>query len=701
MKTLILCEKPSQAMDISTVFERKTKKNGYLEISDTDLNIDGFLTWGVGHLVELAMPYEYDEKYQDFNEYPILLEKKDFKFKVSDDTKDQYKNIESIFKNNSIDKVIIATDPAREGENIAYKILNQLNVTDEVTIKRLWLTSKVETSIKKAFKNLLPKESTFGFYKEGRARELSDWLVGINLSRHFTKVARSLGNDGIIHVGRVSSPTLNMVYTREKNIKNFKSKKYYQVGAEVHKNNNSYKTVLKNRFNTEDELHEFLFENEITDLEQNGIIESIENEVKFTMPPKFFDLSALQEEMNDKYKYSAKETLKIAQSLYEKKLITYPRTDSRYITEDEKSMLEDNLEYISEVSGSKLNNKLTNSSLINPSKIDDHYAILVTGENYNEVNLTEKEKKVYLSILINIAKNFMEKEKYEVTNIFINVKNLEFNLKGKTIIDKGFKLLELEKDNDNEQILPKFNKGEEVKVLLDLLQKETTPPKRFTEKTLLKAMANPIETLEDEGLKTTIKETKGLGTPATRADIIENLKINKYIQVQKNKIYITKNGILACRLLEDNLLSKPDLTGQWEQYLSCISTGEKSDDTFIRTINEMIKKTINEEVKNSDEIKEIATEKVHNDNIAKCPNCQNGYLIDRKGFYGCSDYKNGCDFTIPKKLLEKNLPPTVVKALCEKKETKKLKGFKSKKTGNSFDCKLTLNKENKIEFSFK
>ena len=603
MKTLILCEKPSQAMDISTVFERKTKKNGYLEISDTDLNIDGFLTWGVGHLVELAMPYEYDEKYQDFNEYPILLEKKDFKFKVSDDTKDQYRNIESIFKNNSIDKVIIATDPAREGENIAYKILNQLNVTDEVTIKRLWLTSKVETSIKKAFKNLLPKESTFGFYKEGRARELSDWLVGINLSRHFTKVARSLGNDGIIHVGRVSSPTLNMVYTREKNIKNFKSKKYYQVGAEVHKNNNSYKTVLKNRFNTEDELHEFLFENEITDLEQNGIIESIENEVKFTMPPKFFDLSALQEEMNDKYKYSAKETLKIAQSLYEKKLITYPRTDSRYITEDEKSMLEDNLEYISEVSGSKLNNKLTNSSLINPSKIDDHYAILVTGENYNEVNLTEKEKKVYLSILINIAKNFMEKEKYEVTNIFINVKNLEFNLKGKTIIDKGFKLLELEKDNDNEQILPKFNKGEEVKVLLDLLQKETTPPKRFTEKTLLKAMANPIETLEDEGLKTTIKETKGLGTPATRADIIENLKINKYIQVQKNKIYITKNGILACRLLEDNLLSKPDLTGQWEQYLSCISTGEKSDDTFIRTINEMIKKTINEEVKNSDEIK--------------------------------------------------------------------------------------------------
>nr|ACZ68702.1 DNA topoisomerase III [Staphylococcus aureus] len=233
-----------------------------------------------------------------------------------------------------------------------------------------------------------------------------------------------------------------------------------------------------------------------------------------------------------------------------------------------------------------------------------------------------------------------------------------------------------------------------------MLEKETTPPKRYTEKTLLKAMANPIETLEDEGLKSTLKEVKGLGTPATRADIIENLKKNKYIQVQKNKIYITKNGILACLLLEGHLLSKPDLTGQWEKYLNGISKGEKDDDSFINTINEMIKKTINEEVKNKESIQKVAKEKVSTNNIAKCPACDNGYLIDRKGFYGCTEYNNGCEFTIPKKLLEKSIPPTVVKALCESKTTKKLKGFKSKKSGKSFDCKLILTKENKLQFSF-
>ncbi|HHB0789935.1 TPA: DNA topoisomerase [Staphylococcus aureus] len=591
MNTLILCEKPSQAMDLSTVFAKKKKQNGYMEISDEQLNVSGFLTWAVGHLVELKEPQEYDEKYKNFSTYPILLEKDDFQFKVSDKTKDQFNNIKKIFKENKIDEVIIATDPAREGENIAYKILNQLKVTDKVTIKRLWLTSKVESSIRKAFKNILPKEKTYGFYKEGRARELSDWLVGINLSRHFTKISRELGNDGVIHIGRVSSPTLNMVYNRENNIKGFKGKKFYKVSATINKDEQEVKTELKNKFDSEDELHEFLFENDITDLTQKGLVTDIEKEIGYTMPPKFYDLSALQEDMNDKYKISAKRTLEIA------------------------------------------------------------------------------------------------------------VKKLMFEVKGKIIQDNGFKAL-LNKQKTSEETIPNFEKNEEVDIELDLLEKETTPPKRYTEKTLLKAMANPIETLEDEGLKSTLKEVKGLGTPATRADIIENLKKNKYIQVQKNKIYITKNGILACLLLEGHLLSKPDLTGQWEKYLNGISKGEKDDDSFINTINEMIKKTINEEVKNKESIQKVAKEKVSTNNIAKCPACDNGYLIDRKGFYGCTEYNNGCEFTIPKKLLEKSIPPTVVKALCESKTTKKLKGFKSKKSGKSFDCKLILTKENKLQFSF-
>ncbi|EWR66273.1 type IA DNA topoisomerase [Staphylococcus aureus] len=696
--TLILCEKPSQAMDISKVFEDISKKDGYIKVSDSTLGIEGYLTWGVGHLVELREPHEYDDKYKNFKEYPILLNKEDFKFKVSEKTKDQFNKIKLIFKNNNIDEVIIATDPAREGENIAYKILNQLDVTNQVTIKRLWLTSKVESSIKKAFNNLLPQEKTYGFYKEGRAREFSDWLVGINLSRHFTNKAQQLGNDGIIHVGRVTSPTLNMVYVREKSINNFKAEKYFKVAAQVKKEDVEINTQLQNKFATADELHQFLFDNDITDLQQKGIVSDVVKDIKYTTPPKFYDLSALQEDMNDKYKLSAKETLKIAQNLYEKKLITYPRTDSRYITEDEEKMLLNNLEYVSKEVNQELNNELTNKNLINPSKIEDHYAILITEKNINDVDLTERETNVYMSILTNIAQNFMNKEKFEVTKVSVDVKNLEFEFKGKVIQDKGFKVLNSKSENDD--IIPDFKKHEEVDVELDLLQKETTPPKRFTEKTLLKAMANPLETLEDEGLKSTIKEAKGLGIPATRADIIENLKKNKYIQIQKNKIYITKNGMLSCLMIEDNLLSKPDLTGQWEQYLDSISKNKKSDDTFINTINKMIETTISEEIPNQEEIKKVAKEKVKNNNIAKCPKCSSGYLVERKGFYGCSDYNNGCEFTLPKKLLEKNLPPTVIKALCENGETNKLKGFQSKKSGKKFDCKLQLDNEFKIKFVF-
>lgn len=699
MKTVILCEKPSQAMDLSIVFDQKNKKDGYIEVKSSELNIEGYLTWAVGHLVELIEPQEYDKKFQNFEEYPLLLKENEFRFKVSKSTEDQYNKVKAIFKNNNIDEVIIATDPAREGENIAYKILNQLEVTNSIIIKRLWLTSKVEKSIRNAFKNLLEGRKTYNLYKEGRARELSDWLVGINLSRHFTKVARDLGNDSVIHIGRVSSPTLNMVYNRENNIKQFQSKKFYKVSAIINKDKQEIKAELKNKFNNEEELHEFLFENDITDLKQKGKVTSIQKEIEYTAPPKFYDLSALQESMNEKYKISAKRTLEISQSLYEKKLITYPRTDSRYITNDEEQMLQENLSYIEETANTELNNELTNKSLINPSKIDDHYAILVTGNDYSKVDLSEEEIKVYQSILLNVAMNFMNKEKFESTTVKIAVKKLEFEVKGKVIKDTGFKYL-LPKPTGDKKTLPNFDENEELDVDLDLLEKETTPPKRYTERTLLKAMANPIETLEDEGLKTTLKESKGLGTPATRADIIENLKRNKYIQVQKNNIYITNNGVLLCLLLENHLLSKPDLTAQWERYLNEISKGIKDDKTFITNINNMIKKTITSEVPNKEEIKQIATKKAKSKNIVKCPACEKGYIVSKKRIYGCTEYVNGCEFTLPKKLLDKSLPPTVIKTICEKKETNKIKGFKSKKSGKSFDCKLKLDNKNKIKFVF-
>src|SRR5699024_5060182 len=292
----------------------------------------------------------------------------------------------------------------------------------------------------------------------------------------------------------------------------------------------------------------------------------------------------------------------------------------------------------------ELNKEITNKSLINENKVDDHYAILITENDVNDFELNDNEKKVYNSILKNIAMNFMDREKFEKTTVKVNVKKLEFNFTGKVVLERGFKSLIKEQEKDN--ILPKFDENEEVPITLENVEKQTSPPKRYTENSLLKAMANPMETLEDEGLKSTLKEIKGLGTSATRAGIIENLKNNKYIQIQKNNIYITNKGILACLILEDTLLTKPDLTGKWEQYLSEIGKNNKDDTTFIENIIKMIRHTIQQEVPNQELIKKIALKKAESINIAKCPKCQNGYIVNRKKFYGCTDYDKGCDFTL-------------------------------------------------------
>lgn len=695
---LILCEKPSQAFDIAKSFNQTDKKDGYLKVSDDDLNVNGYITWAVGHLVELQEPQEYDEKYNEFFEYPILLKPNEFKLKVSKNTKDQYKKIEKLFKENTIDRVIIATDPAREGENIAYKILNQIGITDEVEIKRLWLSSKTVNATRKAFHNLLPKDKTYGLYKEARAREYSDWLVGMNLTRHFTKKAHELGNKDVIHVGRVSSPTLYMVYVRDKNINKFKKETYYKINGTLKKDEVELKSELKNKFDSEEEFNKFLLDNDITDLQQTGVVSSIETKKGETMPPKFYDLSALQQDINTRYKFSAKKTLDIAQNLYEKKLITYPRTDSQYITDDEHNSLIEVLNKVENKLNITLNKEITNKSLVNESKVDDHYAILITGNEAEEKNLTDDEQKVYEAILKNVAMNFMDKEAYEQTIVNVSVKELVFEYKGKVILEKGFTVINNKKEQDN--VLPKFDENEEVDITLEMLQKETTPPKHYTENTLLKAMANPIETLEDDGLKSKLKEVKGIGTSATRAGIIENLKNNKYIQVQKNNIYITNKGILACLILEDTLLTKPDLTGQWEEFLTGIGKNENDDEVFLKTITDMIEHTINKEIPNKEIIKKLALKKARSQNICKCPKCDTGYIVGRKTFYGCTDYSNGCDFTLPKKLLGKSVTPQMIRQLCENKKTNKIKGFKSKK-GNNFDCKLGLNNELKIEFIFK
>lgn len=695
MTNLILCEKPSQAMDISKALEIKNKFNGYVEVSDEVLGEKTFVTWAVGHLISLADPVEYDEKYSNFEEYPIIFDKENFKYVVNEKTKNQFNVINKIIDKSDIDTVIIATDPAREGENIAYKILNKIGIKD-TTIKRLWLQSRDNKSIIKAFNNLLPGEKTYPLYLEARTRELSDWLVGINLTRHYTKVSKEFGNNDVIHIGRVSTPTLNLIYEKEKSIKDFKKSKYKQIQANVNKDNKTIKILNSNKFSNEQDLLEYFSHNNLSSDKVTGIVKEIKNEEKYTTAPKFFNLSSLQSHMNETHKISAKETLNLAQNLYEKKLISYPRTDSEYITENEYEDLKKNFNIISDYfSGVDFNNDITNSSLINPSKVDDHYAILITNNDVNNQDLSDKEKIMYKEIITNIALNFMDKESYLETSVLITVSDLEFKTKGKIIKHKGYTEL---LNRKTENILPKFIKNEELDITLEILDKETQPPKRLTEKTLLKVMGNPKAILENEDLTDILKETKGLGTAATRADIIENLKDRKYIQIQKNNIYMTKKGIFLCELIKDTILSKADMTGKWESYLKEIGNNNKDDSTFLDNIEQMITKLINQPVEYDKKLEVLSEQKKESDNVAKCPSCSKGYIVKKKSFYGCTEYKNGCEFTLPGKLLEKKLSELVIKDLCDNHKTKKIKGFISK-NGKSFEAKLQLI-DNKLKFEF-
>lgn len=695
MTNLILCEKPSQGMDIAKALGIKNKFDGYVEVSDEMLGKKTYVTWAIGHLVSLADPVEYDVKFSDFTSYPILLKKHDFKYVVNDKTRNQYNTIKKILNDFDIETIIIATDPAREGENIAYKIINKIG-NENVHIKRLWLQSTNAKAIHKAFNNLLPSEKTYPLYVEGRTRELADWLVGMNLTRHYTYVSQKFNNNDVMHIGRVSTPTLNLIYQKENDIKKFKSEKYKQIQANIEKDNQTISITNSNKFKNEEELLNFFTEHDIQSDKVEAVVKDIDDKNKDSLPPKFFKLSTLQEHMNDVYKISAKETLNLAQSLYEKKLISYPRTDSEYITEDELEDIKNNQSIIkNHFKDINLNNEITNKILVDESKVDDHYAILITEHNADSVELNENEQKMYSEIVKNIAMNFMDKETYLETNIIFLINGIDFKTKGKTIKNKGYTSL-LKKETEN--ILPQFEVNENIKATLKILEKETQPPKRLTEKTLLKVMANPKTILEDTDLNKVLKDTKGLGTAATRADIIENLKNRKYIQIQKNNIYMTKKGMFLCELVKDTILSKADMTAQWESYLDEIGKNSKDDDTFLENIEKMITKLINQPVEDNEVLEKLSAQKKDTGNIVLCPSCQKGYMVKKKSFYGCTEYKNGCEFTLPGTLLKKKLSEIVIKDLCENKETQKIKGFVSKK-GNNFEAVLKLI-DNELKFDF-
>lgn len=560
--------KPSVAISIAKVIGATKKNDGYYEGN-------GYrVSWCVGHLVKMANPESYDEKYAKWNikDLPIIPE--EYKYVISKATRKQFNILKKLMNDKETDTVINACDAGREGESIFRLVYLQANC--KKNMKRLWISSMEDSAIKDGFNNLKDGKEYDNLFESAQTRAIADWLVGMNISRLYSCLFKQNYS-----VGRVQTPTLSMIVKRDDEIANFKKEKYYTLELAL-----DGFTLSMDRIDSP-EIAEDL-KNAIRD---TITIKNVEKKEKIAKPDLPLDLTTLQRECNKYFGFSAKQTLDYAQSLYEKKLITYPRTDSRHLTED---MITST---INNILGKNDFDKERIKVIFNSSKVTDHHAIIPTVSSLSEgiSKLPESEVKVYRLILNKFHASISYPLIENTTKIVAEYERqgdvFEFKASGKVIVDKGFtKYLEEYKSKKNEDVvLPDVNIGDVFDVKnKEIKEKYTTPPKHFTEDTLLKAM----ETAGNDALEKDVEvERKGLGTPATRAGIIENLIYKGFIERDKKNLVATHKGISLVTIVA-NVFKSAETTAKWEMELSDIAKGKSSKKDFLENIKDQIEKVI-------------------------------------------------------------------------------------------------------------
>lgn len=721
MTTVILAEKPSQARSYIEAFKNSTKKQGYYAVSDPVLPNETFITYGFGHLVELATPEQYDTKYKQWalSNLPIFPEK--YKFTVPTDKKAQFKIVKDLLS--KADTIIVATDSDREGENIAWSIMTQAKINlKSKEIKRLWINSLEKEAILKGFKELKNGWDYYTAYQEAQTRQISDWLVGMNGSPLYTLLLKEAGLHGVYSIGRVQTPTLYMVYQRDLAIQNFNPEPYFELKAEILAEQQKFVAKLDpyQRFKDEKGLLAFMSEKRLEKGSQSGLIKDVQKQTKKTSSPRLFSLSSLQSEINKRYHASASDTLQAVQNLYEAKLLTYPRTDSNYITEQEFNYLVENLNgYLGFLSKDvSLNHQEPNKRYVNGKKVQEHHAIIMTKTVPTQEKLSKfpaLEQRIYNLVLRTTLAMFADPYEFEETVILTSIGDAVFKATGNVPKNQGWKVLfsdyKTEKQEE-ETTLPLVEVGQSINANLAPDQKMTKPPVPFTEGTLITAMKTAGKTLDDEEAQSILKDNEGIGTEATRANVLDVLKKRGYLLTEKNKLHVSQQGITLCKAVElEPLLTSPEMTAKWEKALKQISAKERTQENFLEQIKKFVSKIIHDvptQMKQSDSLTlQVASQKDTEQQaeldaqIGVCPICKTGKIVDKGKFYGCTNYKatDPCTFSLPKKWSEKALGKTALKDLITKGETTKLKGFKSKKTGKKFDAKLTI-KEGKLSFDF-
>lgn len=636
-KTLVLTEKPSVARDIARVLGCKKNGNGCI-IGDKYI-----VTWALGHLVTLADPEAYDNKYKTWRMEDLPMLPKNMKLVVIGQTSKQFKAVSALLSSNEVDKIVIATDAGREGELVARWIIKKANCRKPML--RLWISSQTDKAIKEGFAALKPASQYDNLYKSAQCRAEADWLVGLNVSRALT-----CKHNAQLSAGRVQTPTLAMIVKREEEILKFRPKDYFTVKADFE----GFSAVYKDSRN-QARFFDAAAAQAVADAVkgQRGILSEVKKAYKFKAPPAAYDLTELQRDANKKYGYSAKQTLSLMQSLYEThKLLTYPRTDSRYITKDVAATLPERLRAIAigpykDAANAVLRSKpIQTKYIVNDAKVTDHHAIIPT-EQYVDLNkLSREERHIYDLVVRRFLAVLSSPFEYDEMQVIITIGKHKFYTKGQSVKSAGWKALydsSLADDDDVEddvksQNLPALSQGAAVNVKgVRMVAGKTTPPARYTEATLLSAMENPTGQVDDGSLKDALKTAGGLGTPATRADIIEKLFDSFCVERRGKEIFPTSKGKQLIDIVPPDLKSA-ELTAKWEQRLSLIAKGGADDKKYLEEMRSYATSLV-ASVRSSEA-------KYKHDNMTReaCPECGK-YLLEVNGKKGkmlvCQDRECG------------------------------------------------------------
>ncbi len=677
-KVLVIAEKPSVGRDIAKVLQCNKKGDGCL------IGESYIVSWAIGHLISLCDAEEYDSKYKKWkmDTLPIIPEK--IKLKPIKQTVSQYKILKNLMNSKDIDSLICATDSGREGELIFRYIYDYAKC--KKPFQRLWISSMTDEAIKDGFANLKDGKDYDNLYASAKCRSEADWIVGINASRAYT-----LQYNTLLSIGRVQTPTLAIMVQRQKEIDAFVSKPYWEVEAVFEDYSGIWIDLEKNetKIDTEEKAKEISQKV----LKREGYVRSVENEEKKQLPPLLYDLTELQRDCNKKFGFSAQKTLSIAQDLYEKrKMITYPRTDSRYLSEDMRSKVKATLKKINiEPYKQYLDYVLSleelpfNKRIIDNGKVTDHHAIIPT-EVYPKLNsLSADEYKVYDLVVRRFIAVFYPPYIYLAIKVITEVEKENFISKGNTVTQLGWMELykideeqrKKNKKEKEEQKLPPLKQGDKKNVNNTKVNaKKTQPPKPYTEAALLSAMENAGRLIEDEALKEQMKDS-GLGTPATRAAIIERLLKVGYIE-RKNKALIpSEKGMKLVEIVPEEMKSA-ETTGKWEKGLSSIAKGKMQPERFMGSIGRYVNFLVEDAQKVKSEINFPKEERKLSTKgyIAICPLCKKGHIMEHsKGFF-CTAWKEGCKFTIWKSQFEPyniKVDKKMIKTLLTEKKVENVK----------------------------